>query len=731
MSYLWKISGADLATLDGKRVSRIEPVTDKNTKELLKFRLTVDDDELGAVLRHLRPEEMAHLFETEALKIDMGYFSLPRQTDRELYGNHSLAGATRKQRDAISRKIYLAGRVEHYRNCGVPLTREGIDSIRSAFELEYNCYQARAAHGTDTLHPSHTYNPLPKSATLLEYRRLYQGANCDPRVFLPKPLERIEAREQETEDFAFVLKLLSAYACSTQPAKSKVAEDTVEILEKVNEERIENGYRRLINVMSARTYERWIDRYLDAYTVALRREGAAAATAKFRCHSGGMSADFPGQWVQCDAWRFHVATLDVTREKWLAMSEDERAKVKRVYRWLVMMIDVATRCILGFAICSAPNQDASLEALRMCYTDKTHLLRAVGIKDGHYNIKANIHLMATDSGSEFGKTPFGGARFAAACKTLRGSYMNTVAGVPELRAHIERAFRTWELKFARQTPGASFSNPQVRNDRKPHEEACLTDTDLAEEALMFIHELNHTAHRGLGNRPPISVWEELTARPEFDPIVPGPQDLREACGRYVTGSVGPNGIRFANNDYANELTVGGRLGKSAFGRPGEKIEFMVDPADLGSISVSAGGELVSVRCVDKAMCGKSLRTWAREQAQARALALAATQASSGHRKNAKEMRQAHADAAARRAGVEIHNYTDEEVEILRREHLYGRDRLNEGFVGVDEVKNPIDAVPTSRNPSADPSNDVPPDHQNPRNRLGNRKKSRPNRNWEQ
>ncbi len=120
------------------------------------------------------------------------------------------------------------------------------------------------------------------------------------------------------------------------------------------------------------------------------------------------------------------------------MTAEERRKLKPVRRWIVVVIDVATRVILGYAICRAPNQAASLQALRMCSMDKTFLLRAAGITKAHWNYVCPLTEVTTDSGSEFGKYPFGGSRFASAVRRLSGSLMTTVTGLPHLRGHVER-----------------------------------------------------------------------------------------------------------------------------------------------------------------------------------------------------------------------------------------------------------------------------------------------------
>ena len=148
-------------------------------------------------------------------------------------------------------------------------------------------------------------------------------------------------------------------------SKAEIAERAVDAVEKENADRIKNGRSHLILRRCAKTYERWIGKYLDSFTVVLQREGLAAAKEKFGSKEMGRQAMVPGENVQFDAWMFHIVTLDTTRARWNEMTVEERKNVKRVRRWVVAAIDVATRVILGYSICRNPNENASLEALRM------------------------------------------------------------------------------------------------------------------------------------------------------------------------------------------------------------------------------------------------------------------------------------------------------------------------------------------------------------------------------
>ena len=47
--------------------------------------------------------------------------------------------------------------------------------------------------------------------------------------------------------------------------------------------------------------------------------------------------------------------------------------------------------------------------------------------------------------------------------------------------------------------------------------------------------------------------------------------------------------------------------------PGERIEIMVDPHDVGAISVLANGDLITVNAITEGVYGKSLREWQAER----------------------------------------------------------------------------------------------------------------------
>jgi transposase InsO family protein len=691
--YLRNITKADLVQLEGRDVTRIDPVAEAGTGTVTHYQLIVQDPEEGAVKRLFRSDEIPHLIDEERLVIKRGYHSLARQTDRQIYGTREVHGATPKQRARIDRMVFLARRMEHYHAFGMPRTREGVEAYRGQMSKDDLQYQARTRYGTDRPNTSQFLKPLPAASTLLRYDKLFRMASGDPRVFLPS-LSRSDLLDpQQAKDHLLILGHLYRYEREPSMSKEAVAEATVEAVRKENAARKAAGIPHLIPERSTRTYERYIDKYLDPYSVTAHREGEAAARRKFGTTETGVIAEFPGQKVQMDFWNMHILTLPVTRAEWRRMTEEERRKLKPVRRWVVVVIDVATRVILGYAICRTPNQTSSLLALRMCFADKSFLLRAAGLTKSHWNYVCPPIEVTTDSGSEFGKSPFGGSRFASAVLGLSGSLMTTVAGLPSLRGHVERWNGTADRGFARPHAGYTGSNPTKLGGRKPHEEACLTDDEVDLQFVRFVAEYHSTGHRKLGGVSPADMWQQLSTDPRFDPSqIPGPAALRESCGTLVDVNVAEEGILFEGIRYADAFTRAERMkpGYARLASPGARIEAIVDPLDLGAISLRTHDGFVSVPAVNPEMRGIRLIDWRAARRQQRADAREKNAARAEERAEAQGALRGTAELIARSAGVEPRQYSLEELDRMARETRdFGKGQHEKPVVGRDEYRDPL------------------------------------------
>jgi len=127
-------------------------------------------------------------------------------------------------------------------------------------------------------------------------------------------------KKRRDENFAFVIQRLEKFASSEIRFKSDVIDKLKDALQDENRARDAAGRTDLIEERSDRTYQRWIDQHLDPFVVSVQRAGRAKALKTYGTIENGLTASFPGELVQIDAWMFHIETLATTRERWNQMT---------------------------------------------------------------------------------------------------------------------------------------------------------------------------------------------------------------------------------------------------------------------------------------------------------------------------------------------------------------------------------------------------------------------------
>lgn len=581
--------------------------------------------------------------------------------------------------------------MEKFHKAGMKLTRASVEEHRARLIKEYETYQAGVKYGTERPNGRQKLSRLHSNSVLLREFKQYREAGCNVLALMPSPKKIAEPTEQERADTDLIVSFLNDYATTRLP-KCEVAENTRRAIIGINKEREAAGIKELITVKSLKTYVRMIEVYLDPFEVCVRRDGLARAKVKFGTVEGGMTAEFPGEVVVGDSWQFHIVTLACTREAYSKMTDEERQNVKRVRRWLTVLIDAATRVILGFSISKNPNETAALEALRLAFMDKTPFLKKGKLQGSTWPYSCPILFVANDNGSEFGRDPFGGALFAKGVRTLGGSLMNGAAGVSELRGLVERFFRTCDAKLASVAPGYTAGNPKALNDRKPHQEAALCDDELHDMFVAFTAEYHNRPHRGLNNRTPHNVWLELSEHPHFDlSQMPSPAQMREACGFEVNAKISRHGITYAGAHYSSKFIRDQKLAKvvDRVIDLENSVEIKVDPYDLGAVSLQTRDGYISVPCVDEKMRGKSLRLWRNEQEIARLRAKTEALEAEDARLEARSLKEKIAQMVAMHSEFGMGGYRQSEINRARLELGFGKGHHEVPYIGRDEYLDPL------------------------------------------
>jgi putative transposase len=231
-------------------------------------------------------------------------------------------------------------------------------------------------------------------------------------------------------------------------------------------------------------------RRLQSRGFSLRRR-RHAGPAKFRESMtqlrGKHEVGFPGAEYQIDHTQIDLMTLDDSR----------RFALGRM--WLTLVMDVFSRCIMGFFLSFLPPQIASVQrALAMAVMDKRRALTIWGLDSLEWPMAGIPSTILTDHAREFHSAPY-----------LAGCDQHGITPIWRLvkswGGHIERLIGRLMGRL-HLLPGTTFSNTPKRIGYQPEAKATMTASDTVRYIVTQICEYHDTKHSSLGITPRMQ-WE--------------------------------------------------------------------------------------------------------------------------------------------------------------------------------------------------------------------------------
>lgn len=218
------------------------------------------------------------------------------------------------------------------------------------------------------------------------------------------------------------------------------------------------------------------------------REGGKAARARYDPVQPGCQPALPLDRVQIDHTQVDVHLVDSVH----------RLPIGRP--WLTVLLDVATRMVLGMHLTlEAPSSAGVALALAHAVAPKQAWLEARDLdlpwpasglpKTLHLDNAAEFHALALRRG----------------CQQYGIEIQYRPPGRPHFGGHIERLMGTL-MRRLQALPGTSFSNVAARGDYPSETRAALSLEELERIiALEILGPYHHERHGGLGE-PPIAAW---------------------------------------------------------------------------------------------------------------------------------------------------------------------------------------------------------------------------------
>ncbi|TXH35602.1 MAG: transposase [Rhodospirillaceae bacterium] len=337
----------------------------------------------------------------------------------------------------------------------------------------------------------------------------------------------------------------------------------------------------------------------DKIHLTAGREGAETALKKHFITREGQPTYRLLERVEIDDWSVHMHVLLERAPEWKQMAPELKAEIARVRCNLTYAIDVASRCIVGaYMSTGKPDTANALRCLQMVVSNKTDLARQYGCRQT-WQMCGRPENIVTDGGKNFVSN-----EFRAAALSIGGQAETTPGGVPQMRAYIERVFKTTDSSLLPHFTGRTFSNILQKGLYNSEADASLTALELNKAIIRWIVDIYHnTEHGGLGGQTPFNKWKSLMKEDGVEPPPPAEQ-IRHVFGTTIHKAITGKGVRFLNIFYQSEAL---QMIRREVGQ--KRVPVQIDQADLGSVSVKGKHGWISVPATKKMFEGVSVSQW--------------------------------------------------------------------------------------------------------------------------
>lgn len=333
---------------------------------------------------------------------------------------------------------------------------------------------------------------------------------------------------------------------------------------------------------------------LECFETVAARYGPKEAKKRYQATGEGLKAHRP----------LLLATIDHTpADVHIVMEADQWRYVGRPF--LTLMVDVHSRCILGWVLSfEPPSLYSVIECVRRSNRPKPRMRALFPGCPDLADIYGKSDEIVVDNGLEFI-----GTSFESGMIDLGISVRWAPIRSPTYKAIVERFFSTLNSMLHKKLPGGTFPIQKLREwELDPQKHAVLTFEQTETLLDLAIGTYHQALHRSLGNTP-VRSWVRGLGTDVGINVLGDDRQLDKMLGareeRLVTRSgVELFGLRYHDpaitgpllEDLARRESVRGRRQGSATA----KVAVKYNPANLGEIHVWNGpkGIYVTLPCTD-------------------------------------------------------------------------------------------------------------------------------------
>lgn len=346
---------------------------------------------------------------------------------------------------------------------------------------------------------------------------------------------------------------------------------------------------------------------LDKFKTMAAREGESVARKHFYYHREHFGASRPLEIVMIDEAKLNLKAFLEEQHVWEGLHPKLKEGITHRRFMVAKAMDLYSRSILAIVVVSSSSTESALATLRMIMEDKTALAQNLGCKSG-WPMVGRPELILVDSGTNYRSNAF-----RAACLDAQIAVMIAPAGVPQLRAPLERSFRTDNSLFVKKVPGGqTFESVDEKGEYVTEETIAGTIDEIAQMYVRYVVDVHHhTPHAGLGGDSPINVYRKGVKQWGVVPA-PSHHELRHICSVKTSRKLSKSGVKVLGLNYTSpEL-------HALFRRHGAvNVEIRVDTRNLGAVSVRFPDGYRTVPCMIDGFEGIDAKSWQLCQEQLR------------------------------------------------------------------------------------------------------------------
>lgn len=456
-----------------------------------------------------------------------------------------------EQKECLFIESQIVGVEKYLKENGKSLTEDDLPEAIAAVYAELLKTDLYTKKGERSGRTKKDFFGALKPSAFLRCRRNYIAAGRNPLALRDGRRARNGPRGSRIKDpriAAFFYEWVRAYIDEKRPTKAglyRLAKATFN--EKFGPESkalIADGKPPLV-LPSLSTFSLAVDR-LDKFAVLAGRTSEKEARKTLRIVGLPEGALRPGERVLVDHWRVNLMTLPLLQNVWKKLSKEMRKEIKRIRLWLCVAMCEATRLPLGIKLSTNATAASARATLAQVFADKTKISRAAGCKSDWYQ-SCSPEAIATDGGAAFIELGFRASIVDSGAVHELGP-----AGVPEVRAALERFFRTLDQQLLMFFTGRTFEDITKLGDYPASERASVVADMLRDAVVRYLVDVYmNLPHQGLGGQTPADAWEEKSRL--YGPLPPpSPATLRAIFGYTSTRAIGNRGLPFLGLHYNSQ-----------------------------------------------------------------------------------------------------------------------------------------------------------------------------------